>query len=95
MFKKLTTATLLLSALCVSGLTQAAEGSIDLLVESMVADAAQATKLDISYDLQEAVLTVNHMITIEQHEGVYATSTRIIDIQQDDSSFETKLSTSE
>lgn len=79
MSTKLTTAAVLLSGLMFTGASEAAEVSLESFVGSLVSQAASATKQELTNNVQEAVLTANHLISFDT-EKVYATKVTITDI---------------
>ncbi|WJG09916.1 hypothetical protein [Aliiglaciecola sp. LCG003] len=81
MFTKLTTATIVLSGLFLSANTQANEVSVEQLVGSFVSQAVYATQQEISYSVQEAVLTANNTIGFETEAQTYATNVTITDLE--------------
>lgn len=83
MFKKITTATVVLSGLLLSGTASANEVSLEQFVGSLVAQAVSATKQELTYKVQEAVLTANNNITMESEEEFFATHVTITDMKEE------------
>ncbi|GAA0853923.1 hypothetical protein [Aliiglaciecola litoralis] len=83
MFKKITTATLILSGLVLSSSAHAVDVSLEKFVGMLVTQTAAATKQEISYGVQEAVLSVNNAVSFDSDQALYATSVTITDIQDD------------
>ncbi|MEP4890388.1 MAG: hypothetical protein ABJV04_10205 [Aliiglaciecola sp.] len=80
MFKKITTATVLISGLFVASSAQAAEVSLEQLVGSLVSQAVEVTKEELSYGVEEAILTVNNSIGFESDSQDYVTNVTITDL---------------
>lgn len=88
MFKKLTAATLVLSGLLISSVSHASDSAVELQIESLMANAVNATSLDISYGVQEAVLTANHTIDLDKNEDSYVSTVTITDLDNKTLAFE-------
>ena len=82
MFKKITAATIVLSGLILSSSAHAVDVSLEQFVGALVSQAVSATKEELSYNVQEAVLTVNNAISMDSEEH-YATTVTITDIESD------------
>ncbi|MFA3792816.1 hypothetical protein AB6T38_17040 [Aliiglaciecola sp. SL4] len=80
MFKKITTATVLISGLFVASSAQAADVSLEQLVGSLVSQAVEVTKEELSYGVEEAILTVNNSIGFESDSQDYVTNVTITDL---------------
>ncbi|GAB2678064.1 hypothetical protein Q4574_02600 [Aliiglaciecola sp. 3_MG-2023] len=80
MFKKITTATVLISGLFVASTAQATEVSVEQLVGSLISQAVEVTKEEISYGVEEAILTVNNSIGFESGSQDYVTNVTITDL---------------
>lgn len=78
MFTRITKATIVLTGLLFASASSAVEVSVENLLSAMVSQAVSVTKQEISYGVQEAVLTANNMISMD--EEVYATKVTITDI---------------
>ncbi|GAC15947.1 hypothetical protein [Aliiglaciecola lipolytica] len=85
MFKKITTATILVSSLFVASSVQAVEVSVEQLVGSLITQAVEVTKEEISYGVEEAILTANNSISLDSGASEYVANITITDL---DSNFE-------
>ena len=84
MFNKRTkAAAILVSGLAFSAASQAKEVSLEQFVSGMVYQAMEATKQDLNYGVQEAILTANNMIMFDESEIVAAKVT-ITDLESDE-----------
>lgn len=83
-FKKITTATVLLSGLFAASSVQAADVSVEQLVGSFISQAVEVTKEEISYGVEEAILTVNNAIGFESDSEEYVASVTITDLSNDE-----------
>ena len=79
MFKKTTTTAIVLAGFFFSSASHANEVSIEEFVTSMVSQAVATTKQELTYGVQEAVLTANNMISFEETES-FATKVTITDL---------------
>lgn len=84
MFTKITTATVLASSLLFTGASQAADVSLENFVGSLVSQAVSVTKQEISNSIEEAVLTANNAITMDESELI-ATKVTITDLDSSES----------
>ncbi len=84
MFTKITTATVLASSLLFTGASQAADVSLENFVGSLVSQAISVTKQEISNSIEEAVLTANNAITMDESELI-ATKVTITDLDSSES----------
>ena len=85
MLTKITTATILISGLLLTGTSQAAEVSVEQFVGSLVSQAYTATKQEISYGVLKAVLTANNAISADSESELYATNVTITDLDSEKS----------
>ncbi|GAA6184908.1 MULTISPECIES: hypothetical protein [Alteromonadaceae] len=83
MFKKITAATVLISGLFVASSVHAANVSVEQLVGSLISQAVSVTKEEISYGVEEAILTVNNSIGFESDSQDYVTNVTITDLNSD------------
>ncbi|MCC2617487.1 hypothetical protein LJ739_14635 [Aestuariibacter halophilus] len=82
MFKKITTAVVLLSGLSFGASATAAEVSLEQLVSAMVSQAVAKTSQELGYGVQEAVLTAGNMVSLDSSEK-YATKVNIKDLSDE------------
>lgn len=83
MFKKITAATIVLSGLVLSSSAHAVDVSLEKFVGSLVAQAVSATKQELTYNVQAAVLTANNTVSMDSQDR-YATTVTITDIKSDE-----------
>lgn len=83
MFKKLSTAAVLLSTIAISANANATEVSLESYMNAMLAQAVSTTQQELANSVQKAVLTANNMISFEESE-VYATKITITDLESDE-----------
>lgn len=79
MFKKITTATIVLTGLVFSSASSATEVSLEKFVGHMLSTAVSATQQEISNNVEKAVLTAGNMISLEETES-FATKVTITDL---------------
>ena len=83
-FKKFTTVAAIVAAgFTFSTSAQADELSLEQFVSATVSNLFAATKQELHYNVQEAVLTANNMLSFDESE-VYATKVEIKDVEVDE-----------